>query len=431
MNAMEERRSDGSTCFLFSRKMTLLPFLALLLVIPHSEAVSATPAISVTDIHPVLRWVCNWSDNDLRELGGIHLLVDSARQKPHSTATTIDICSNFRGGETNPNTIDSDNATGSTDVILEEKSGPLDFATSEYAFSLFQEGDGSQEDPDGIPRRYLKMQGDRREQAKKALEVSLAWRKEHDIDTILARPHAKFDRCKRVFPHYFCGRDDTNHVILLQRPGLINLKTAHSNDVSGEDLLYHYIYEMEYLWQILEPAANGTMTSIIDLTGLNLSVLGKRELMSVVQKFCSTMDAHFPTRSHKMLLINAPKWFGAIYKIISPLLRESTKQKISILSKGEGQDKALKELLAECPIVSDDKIEEIPASPMEDELRDFVSVERKSKVMVAASDTSLMYLLSILSSIGSCQTSRIRVGNDARPSIGMQLVLSPWGGYYC
>lgn len=171
----------------------------------------------------------------------------------------------------------------------------------------------------------------------------------------------------------FCGRDDTEHVILLQRPGLIDLDLAHVNGLSGDDLLYHYIYEMEYLWQILEPSPNGTMTSIIDLTGLNLSVLRKRELLSFVQKFCSTMDANFPTRSHKTLLINSPKWFGAMYKLISPLLRESTKKKISILSNGKTQDEELKQLLSECPVDDDEKSDNVPPAQMENDLRDFVS----------------------------------------------------------
>ena len=366
MRTMTERTRYGERGSLLSHKVVV--FVLAFLVIP--DAVSASSTILASDLHPVLRWVCSLRNFELHEIGHDSFWVDASTR---NDGPNFDICSNFRGGssETDQNITDREEESSST--VGMEKSAPVDYTNSPYAFSLYQEGDGSKEDPDGIPTRYLKMQGGRREQAHKALDITLAWRKEHNIDTILARPHAKFDRCKSVFPHYFCGRDDTNHVILLQRPGLINLNMAHANDISGEDLLYHYIYEMEYLWQVLEPSANGTMTSIIDLTGLNLSVLGKRELMGVVQKFCSTMDAHFPTRSHKMLLINAPKWFGTLYKIISPILRESTKQKIAILSKGKAQDKALNELLSECPIADDKKLNDIPPSEMEEELRDFVS----------------------------------------------------------
>ena len=276
------------------------------------------------------------------------------------------LCANVRGGRLgrpNPtsdarNEPDDDKANSGAETataVLEkpvddENEQKIDYSSSAYTFELFQKNDGSETDPDGIPRRYLKMQKGDRAKAKKALDATIQWREENEINTILARPHVKFDVCKSVFPHYFCGHDDTNHVILLQRPGLINLPLGIANGLSGEDLLYHYVYEMEYLWQIVEPDPDATMTSIIDLSGLNLSVLTKPELIHVVKLFCTTMDAHFPTRSHKTLLINAPRWFNTIYKIISPLLRESTKQKISILSKGKKQDEALKTLLSECPI---------------------------------------------------------------------------------
>mmetsp|Transcript_14394 Transcript_14394/g.26979 ORF Transcript_14394/g.26979 Transcript_14394/m.26979 type:complete len:422 (+) Transcript_14394:256-1521(+) len=259
-----------------------------------------------------------------------------------------------------------------TASTIEADEFDVSLVSDEFVFSLFQENDGSESDPDGIPRRYLKMQNNKRDNAKKALEATIEWRKEHNVNSILARPHPKFDVCKEVFPHYFCGRDDSNHVILLQRPGLINLPLAYANGLTGEELLFHYVYEMEYLWQIIEKEnPDATMTSIIDLTGLNISVLRRAELLKVAQMFCTTMDAHFPQRSHRTLLINAPKWFGAIYKLISPLLRESTKQKIQILSKGKKQDEALKDLLSECPNSTGQQLEEIPPSDMEAELRNF------------------------------------------------------------
>ena len=247
----------------------------------------------------------------------------------------------------------------------------IDLSMSPYAFTVFQENDGSQTDPDGIPDRYLKMQNNKRPQAKRALEATIQWRQEENINTILARPHVKFDVCKKVFPHYFCGRDDSGHVILMQRPGLIDLKMGLANGLTGDDLLYHYIYNSEYLWRILEPAANATMTSVIDLTALNLSILRKPELLKVAKSFCSTMDAHFPMRAHKTLLINAPKWFHALYKLLTPLLRESTKENIQIVSKGKEQEAILKTLLVECPMDSQSGLP-LAQPTMEDEFRDFV-----------------------------------------------------------
>jgi len=239
-----------------------------------------------------------------------------------------------------------------------------------YEFSVFQKNNGHETDPDGIPTRYMVMQNNRRDLAKVALKKTVDWRKEHEIDTILARPHPKFDISKKVFPHYFCGRDDTNHVILLQRPGLMNIKLAHKNGLTGEGLLYHYVYVMEYLWRIVDPSPDATMTSILDLTEMNMSVL-RGEQFRIGSLFLSTMDANFPQRSHKTLLINAPKWFGVLFKLASPLLRESTKQKIQILSKGKEQDEILEHLLSECPIPDGTAHLNVPPGIMEEELRNF------------------------------------------------------------
>lgn len=106
-----------------------------------------------------------------------------------------------------------------------------------FEFSLFQKGDGSDEDPDGIPTRYLKMQLHRRELAKKAVRETLRWREEHRIDTILKRPHPDFDVAKAVFPHYFVTRDVGGHVVFVQRPALLDLKLADKNGLNNKALL--------------------------------------------------------------------------------------------------------------------------------------------------------------------------------------------------
>lgn len=215
-----------------------------------------------------------------------------------------------------------------------------------FEFSLFQDRDGSEEDPDNLPTRYVEMHNGDRAKAMKSLAATLEWRKEHKIDTILARPHPKFDICKEVFPTKFLGRDPEGHVILLQRPAKIDLDLAKRNKIKKEDLLEHYIYLNEYLWQILEgDKPLGTMISILDLSGLNMSILRKREYMSFLKFVVSVMDSHFPQRAHKTLIVNSPKWFNAMYRVVSPLLREATKSRIEIVSRGKKQDDVLKRYL--------------------------------------------------------------------------------------
>ena len=331
--------------------------------------------------------------------GSEDVMVQVASISERPLSNTFGLCLRLRGGRlgfgrssSSPSAVlDKVNSTSGVDVVDDASTvateidhdesstssgttsvDDLPAASRKYVFSLFQDNDGSQTDPDGVPTRYLLMQNHKRKEAIAALKSTLKWREENDIDTLLARPHPKYDVCKKVFPHFFCGRDETGHVILLQRPGLIDLKEAAKNNLSGEELLFHYVYVMEYLWQILEPDADQLMTSVMDLKGISLSLLGKPDLLGIVQMFVSVMDSHFPQRGHKMLLINSPKWFGTVYKLVSPLLREETKSKIFIYSKGKKQDEALKTLLHECGGDVRD-LTSIEPHEMEKDLRSFVS----------------------------------------------------------
>lgn len=89
------------------------------------------------------------------------------------------------------------------------------------------------------------------------------------------------------------------------------------------------------------------MIGIIDLHGLNFKVMRQSEMISFGKIFVSTMDSHYPQRAHKTLVVNAPKWFHVLYKIISPLLRETTKDKIEIYTRGKKQDTMLKQRLGD------------------------------------------------------------------------------------
>lgn len=264
-----------------------------------------------------------------------------------------------------------------------------------YKFSLYQSGDGSEEDPDGIPRRFLNMSKGNRAVAQAALKATLQWRQEHDVDTILANPHANYDICKSITLHSFLGRDATGHIAFFQRPALNSgehLAMAHKHNITNNDLVLHYVYVLEYCWNVLDPPTSNesrVMTSIIDLTGLDLSLLRKKELIGFVQQFVSMMSTHYPQRAYKTLILNAPSWFGMLYKLISPMLRESTKAKVQILSQGNKQLSVLKEALGEdClkylppelletdkkkykELLKASKDKPLPASPLEQGLREF------------------------------------------------------------
>jgi len=234
----------------------------------------------------------------------------------------------------------------SSDNNVEEKNDEEN-TNAKYNFSLYQDNDGSDEDEDKIPGRYLRMQKGDRVKAKSALQETLNWREEKEVDTILCRPHSSYDVCKEFQPHYFLGTDIADHIIFVQRPGFTRWELVEK--MNPDDLLKHYCYVMEYCWNVLnEERQKGssdkkitTMTAILDLSKIRLSKT--RDMLYFVRQYVSMMSHHYPQRSYKTLIINSPTWFATIFNLISPLLRESTRQKITICSSSSKKQREIME----------------------------------------------------------------------------------------
>ena len=170
----------------------------------------------------------------------------SPPRRRHRTRSNVVTSSNYRGGGAAATTTSTTSTfTASSDAVkntttrVDEGYKPLIFDKKyPYQFSFFQAGDGSDDDADGIPTRFLVMQNQDRALAKTAAQSTLAWREQHDIDRILQRPQIYFDIAKQVFPHYFVDvRDTTNHIIFVQRPALLNLQLANHNHLTPTKLL--------------------------------------------------------------------------------------------------------------------------------------------------------------------------------------------------
>lgn len=246
-----------------------------------------------------------------------------------------DLCQ-LRGGES---------VVDSTDAGLVIKdSTESEAKTEKFVYTLNQLGDGHEDEP-FVPRRFIRMQKGNLDKAIAAYNATALWRAAHGVDSILSKPHPGYDVFKKVLPHFFCGPDCTGHVVFCQCFGQMKVDLLEANNLTRQDLLMHYVYSLEYCWNLLEKRPDQTMTSILD--GKDLSLRTVQKLFAFINEFVSMMSHHYPQRSYKTLIINAPAWAGTMYKLVSPLLRESTRSKISILNRGKEQDAVLKEILGD------------------------------------------------------------------------------------
>ncbi|GMH91085.1 hypothetical protein TrVE_jg5035 [Triparma verrucosa] len=203
--------------------------------------------------------------------------------------------------------------------------------------------------PSYTPPRFLQVHpGDSLKSHVHWREVHLAWREQHGVDAILQTPQSSFAEIKKFAPHLFLGFDRSGNVIFLQRPGLIDFKSLQKSDISSAALLSHFIFTLEYCWRILDPfrpstspTPTGLMTSLIDLHSLSPLVALHPEKFDFLTKFVQTLSQHYPQRSYLTIIVNAPSWFNKIYKLIQPMLRVKTREKVRIIGNIVGDGKAV------------------------------------------------------------------------------------------
>lgn len=134
-------------------------------------------------------------------------------------------------------------------------------------------------------------------------------------------------------PHYIHGTARSGHYVYYERPGLANF--PHLTKTSGlthTQILRHYIFISEYVYTVLCPEEEAKMVSIWDITGVGMNdLIPGGDTYTMMKSMIKVMQTHYPERSAKLFIINAPRWFTRMWTMIRPLLDANTVKKIDIL----------------------------------------------------------------------------------------------------
>ncbi|CAM9910598.1 unnamed protein product, partial [Hapterophycus canaliculatus] len=144
----------------------------------------------------------------------------------------------------------------------------------------------------------------------------------------LATPHPRFDFIKKNCPTFFHGKDKTGAVVYYEQLGKIDDKALRRRGLDGKQMLWHYMYQMVYLWTVVNPEDTDRVTTILDLRGVTLATATKADTVQFIKQCVTMMATHYPERSTNLLLLSLPRWFDWIFRFIRPLLSESTKNKV-------------------------------------------------------------------------------------------------------
>jgi len=185
---------------------------------------------------------------------------------------------------------------------------------------------------DEIPGRFLRgVLGDPIE-ARKRWEATKLWRVEQNIDRVLDCPQPYFNFIKKHYPHFVHKLGTSGNYVYVEQMGKGNIDMFWKNNIGLDELAKHYVFVTEFIWNIVDPREDGMLLSIFDLKGTSMQELAGNSL-KLFKRCSQILQAHYPERSYRMFIINAPWWFQTAFSVVSPFIDPRTKKKISVLGK--------------------------------------------------------------------------------------------------
>lgn len=200
--------------------------------------------------------------------------------------------------------------------------------------------------PKELPLRFLRAgKGDPIE-GQRRYEATLQWRKEHGVDNILFEAHPSYEMVKKNYPHYFHLRGKQGEPVFFEIPPKTDLAALKAGGMDLHSLVHHYTMVTEYQWQIIERDDLARSVTVLDLEGIRMmDFVG--ECVEYV-KMCSQFSGqHYPERAGHVIVVNVPRWFAMIWKVVKPMVDEATLEKINIV---RGKDAVFAALNEKIPV---------------------------------------------------------------------------------
>jgi hypothetical protein len=193
--------------------------------------------------------------------------------------------------------------------------------------------------------------------ARAALTATCKWRHSYGVNGLRLKTLAQVVGCERnkledYYTAGLMGFAPTGEPIVIRRFGELDLKgmgtcmghsfpdfspTTNPDHQPIELFQKAHVWEMEWFTEILREQCykhNRHVKSIIvlDLKGCGMKQFS-RDVMKMIKVMLSNDSDHYPDSLKKLYVINAPGFFGFIWKVIKPYLHPVVVAKVSIVSK--------------------------------------------------------------------------------------------------
>lgn len=209
-------------------------------------------------------------------------------------------------------------------------------ALHKFRSSLQERGSLRTRDTNTDLLRFLRARSFDVAKARAMYEAMVEWRREIGADTIIETfkfPERK--AIKEFYPHFHHKTDKCGRPVYIERYGQLQLEDLLRLTTLDRLLLYH-IKEWEILIDCKFPACSRAAgrpilqsLTILDLKGVTMKHLNK-PVRNFIQKITRIDQDYYPEYLGKMLIINAPTSFKAMWQLIKPWLDKNTPKKIEV-----------------------------------------------------------------------------------------------------
>lgn len=162
------------------------------------------------------------------------------------------------------------------------------------------------------------------------------------------------------YPQLYCGYTKTGVPVFISKPGILNVDGMEAITTLDGILKFHwYIMMHDFAKRLRSQKAKDPdkfkrfeCLCILDLNNLTTSQLSRRAL-AVVKEQSAIDSVCFPETMAKMVLLNAPTFFAATWRLIKGWLDPRTQAKIEVISSKAAGEKRLLELVDADQLPSD------------------------------------------------------------------------------
>lgn len=160
---------------------------------------------------------------------------------------------------------------------------------------------------------------------------TLAWRAAERVDSILIEPNRVFYALKAHYPHFIHLPDLEGHITYWEFPGRLNMSALKQLGISPDEGIRHWVWHSEYTWGVVAPREGAQATVLFDAGGFGWEKVSL-ELVELIKRIVSFTNQHYPHRAARIIILNTPAWYGALYNILKPIMSDVCEAKLLFLS---------------------------------------------------------------------------------------------------